>query len=321
MAIVPVPASREEWLKLRRSYIGGSEAAILFGLQKDTRQSLYTLYHVKKGNVPEPDLSGDDTIEDGNDFEPAILRSAARREKWTLEPAVFATDDHCPGMAATLDAHVLPGPEDVANGYTGPGALEAKMVRWDVYSDEWLGDEPPPYILLQHQHQLACTGWNWGAIAALVGGRLYRRRYMRDETIIEAIREKVAEFWDMVRAGREPDPDHRDSTLDTLRHLYPRPKSGAVVDMSGDNELPGLWDACVSLSAEKTRIEKLEKAAKAKVRQRIGPNERFLLADGRTIYRSVGEDIPPRPARPGEEIPGRRGQDRLYFSKPKETAA
>jgi hypothetical protein len=125
----------------------------------------------------------------------------------------------------------------------------------------------------------------------------------------------------MVRAGRQPTPDHRDSTFDTLKQMYPRPRKGAVIDMSGDNELPAIWDEYTSLTKEMGRIEKLKDQIQAQVRLRLGPNEKFILADGRTIHRSVGEDTPPRTAKPGEVIAGRKGADRLYFSKPKENAA
>lgn len=321
MAIRPIPQNRDEWLKLRRSFVGGSDVASLLGLQKDTRTSAFTLYHIKRGEEQEPDLSGDDRVEDGILFEDAIAQSAARREKWTLKPGVFATDDHCPGSAATLDRCVDPGPEDVANGFVGPGALEAKMVAWDVYMEDWLGDEPPFHIQLQLQQQLACTGWQWGAIVALVGGRYWCKRYMRDDEVISVIREKVTEFWEMVRSDTPPAVDHRKSTLTTLKHLYPRPDESKVIDMSHDNHLPELWDRCVRLTEERKRAEKAEDEAQHDMRQLLGPNKKFLLADGRTVYRSVGKDTEPRQAKPGELIPGRRGQDRLYFSKPKEQAA
>jgi hypothetical protein len=39
MAIYPIPATREEWLKLRKDYVGASEVAALLGVQADYQLS------------------------------------------------------------------------------------------------------------------------------------------------------------------------------------------------------------------------------------------------------------------------------------------
>lgn len=321
MAIRPVPATREEWLKLRAPYVGASEVSALLGMQADYQLSPFALFHVKAGTIEAPDVEGE-RIEWGNDFEDAIARVACRKESWCLQPGVFATDDDCPGSSATLDRVVMPTPEDVANGFTGPGALEVKNVDFIAYRDKWLGDEPPAWILLQLQDQLACTGWQWGAVTACIGGNeYYVRRYKRYDGIIAAIRKAKTEFWTMVKAGTPPKPDHYESTGIAMRRLYPKLNAGSTIDLRQDNELPELWDRATDLAAKRKQIEKDEEAVKNIVRGKLGANERALLADGRVISRSVGDDTPDRPAKPGEVIKGRKGADRLYFSKPKGKAA
>ena len=58
MNLIPMPATREAWLDLRKGYVGASSVAALFGCQADYQDSLYALWHIKAGLAPERDVSG-----------------------------------------------------------------------------------------------------------------------------------------------------------------------------------------------------------------------------------------------------------------------
>ena len=316
MALITMPATREEWLAMRKNYIGASEIAALLGFQADFQLSPLALYLVKRGEIEGPDIGGE-RIEWGNDFEDAICRAACRREGWTLQPAVFAVDDSTPGMSASLDRVVLPSEQDIAAGFVGPGALEAKNVDFIQFREKWLGGEPPAHILLQLQDQLACSGFAWGAVTACVGGNeYYVRRYLRHDGIIAEIRAAGTRFWDAVRAGEPPMADGYEATTKALREKYPSLRR-LTVDLSGDNELPGLCVRQKELSAQRKQIEKEEDEIKNTLRQKMGDAQLALIADGIKVSHSIGDDTPDRLARPGEVIRGRKGQDRITITLPK----
>jgi len=311
-----MPATREEWLAMRKNYIGASEIAALLGFQADFQLSPLALYLVKRGEIEAPEIGGE-RIEWGNDFEDAICKAACRREGWELQPAMFAVDDSTPGMSASLDRVIRPSEKDIAAGFVGPGTLEAMNVDFLQFREKWLDDEPPPHILIQLQDQLACSGFLWGAVTACVGGNeYYVRRYLRHEGIIAEIRAAGTRFWDAVRAGELPEADGYEATTKALRAKYPSLQQ-RTIDLSGDNELPGLCVRQKELAAQRKAIETEEERIKNTLRKKMGDAQLALIAGGIKVSHSIGEDTPPRPARPGEVINGRKGQDRITITLPK----
>ena len=316
MTIRQMPQSREEWLAMRAPYVGASEVAALLGFQADFQTSPLALFLIKRGEIEAPEIGGE-RIEWGVDFEDAIAKHACRSEGWALNPAVFAVDDTTPGMSASLDRVVLPSKADEAKGFIGPGVLECKNVDSLQFRDKWLGDEPPPHILLQLQHQIACSGFAWGAVAACVGGnQFYVRRYLRHEGIIGEIRSAVTRFWDTVRAGEPPTADGYEATTRAIRAKYPS-LSEATIDLSGSNELPGLCVELQRASKDRKALEDREAEIKNLFRQMMGTARYAIVAGGIRISHSIGADTAPRPANAGEIINGRKGQDRVTVTIPK----
>jgi predicted phage-related endonuclease len=311
-----MPATREEWLSLRAPYVGASEVAALLGFQADFQMSPLALYLVKRREISAPEVGGE-RIEWGHDFEDAICKRACREEGWILRPGVFAVDDTIEGSSASLDRVVHPSPADEAAGFIGPGALEAKNVDWKQRLDKWLGDEPPPHILIQLQDQLACSGYLWGAVTACFGGNEYFvQRYLRHEGIIAAIRDAKTRFWRQVRDGVPPPADGYESTAKALRAKYPA-TFDATIDLSGSNELPGLCVELQRASKDRKALEEREAEIKNLFRQMMGTARYAIVAGGIRISHSIGADTPPRPANAGEIINGRKGQDRVTVTIPK----
>jgi putative phage-type endonuclease len=320
MAIQPIPADRAEWLKLRADYLGASEVCALTGIQADFHKSEYMLWAVKSGKIERPDYSNKRT-RSGNAFEDGVAQYTAEERGWRLQPGVFAIDDDAPRFAATLDRVVLPSAEDEANGFVGPGALEAKYVEWDQ-RDKWADGDPPPYYLIQLQAQLACTGWLWGAVCARVGSQHIVRPYLRHEGIIARIREEVGRFWARVDAGEEPSAsDYYASTEQALKAVYPRPEPKSVIDLRGNNELPVLCAEYVEVVERRKKDEKREQEIENTFRQLLGPNETAMLAGGFIVSRKIGKASEGRPAKPGEIIGARRASDSIKISVEKEKAA
>lgn len=312
MALLPLPPTPAEWHAIRLKHIGGSEVSALFGVAPAYALSLYALHQVKAGAAPAPPVGGE-RVEWGIALEPFIARAAAKRKGWKLHDPVYAVDDTTPGMGSTLDYIMEAGPEEIADGMTGKGVLEIKNVDSQVYRDSWLNDEPPFHILLQHQHQMACAGMQWGVIAALVGGNeLLTWRYRVKPDLIGAIRQRVAKFWADIRADNVPDVDGAESTADVLRSLYPEVVDDAI-DMTENNE----WGEAVAgfISAQKAKKAATQDydEAKNRVVSLIGSHKR-AYGGGYSVSVVVTAAKDDRQAMPGEIIKG-RAESRRYNAK------
>ena len=262
---IALPAARQE---LRARHVGASEVAALFGASP--YMTAFELWHITRGALPAPDLDDSDRVFWGQVLEPAVAQGAAALRGWRVRRVHrYSPHPRIAGMGASLDYEIVAHER-------GAGCLEIKNVDRLVYRDSWEDGEPPLHIELQLQHQLACTGRSWGAVAALIGGNDLKvfERERRPKTI-ERIETAVAAFWASIETGREPKPDFAADAA-AIAALHRDATPGKVEDMTGDNrlaELCALYRAAAD--AEKTAGEAKD-AAKAEMLTKIGDAERVI---------------------------------------------
>lgn len=286
MTIVPTPSDPTEWHALRLRHVGGSEVSALWGLQRPYQHSLWTLWHIKGGHIPDPGRAFDENedIELGREMEPVIIRIAARRNNWHVDCGLYATDDTTPGLGATLDG-VISSHIETSPGLVGRGVLEAKKVRYTIFRDDWGGNAPPFSVLLQLLHGMAATGYQWGAIGALVGGdAVHTWKYRARPRIIDEIRNRVGEFWRSVEAGKPPATDGTDSTADALRALYPPENMIPEEVVIDDPAAPGICQQWLLEGELRRSAAPREQALKAYI---------LAIAQGHMKLRVRGEDDGP----------------------------
>lgn len=302
-AILHKPA---EWHARRAKTIGSSEIAALFDVAAPYQLSRFALFHVKAGLVPAPEVEGERLMW-GTLMEEAIAAGVAETKGWVVNPGQFYSLSDI-GMSATLDFEI-----QGAEGFDGPGVLETKNVDFVQHKRAWTGDEPPPHILLQLQHQLACTGWKWGAIACLVGGnRLEVYTYEARPKLIAEIKARVRQFWQDVVDQKPPAVDGSEGASDVLRALYPEVVDDAA-DMRGNNEWPEVC-AAFKVAGERQRESKKEyDAAKNRLVALLGSHRRGW-GGGYSVSTAVTPETPDRPAPPGDIIAG-RAEARRYTVK------
>lgn len=254
-----------EWLKARKRYLGASEVAALWGAQAAYAPSLYTLFHIKRGDLEDPNVDGERPAW-GRRLEDAIAEGAAETYGWTLRPGTWVPDDES-GIAATIDRYIVQESR-IAE------ILETKNTDWLVHRKTWTDDEPPIFIQLQLQAQLAVTRLPIGHIVPLIGGNhLEKYTYPRNDRIIDEMRERAREFWRDVKVGKEPPADGSQSTADTLKALWPEAVLGKQYDATEDM---AFWDEIAKLKDATERrkaAEKEERAAKAFLAQRMADAE------------------------------------------------
>lgn len=208
--------SQEHWHELRAKNIGASEVAALFGYSPYTTK--FTLWHQKAGKVAAPDFDSE-RIKWGSRLETPIALGIAVDQGWKVRKVhrylAHKTND---GMGCSLDYEIINHPD-------GPGCFEIKNVSYEIWKKQWLQNEDgtieaPLHIELQLQHQMAVTGWAWGAIGFLVGGNkaevVVRKRH---QPTIDKIEKAVADFWKSINEGVAP-PIEYSSDLAVVASLF-----------------------------------------------------------------------------------------------------
>lgn len=214
--------SKEEWLEIRRTGIGGSDAGTVLGL--NPFQSTYSLYADKIGELPLED-EGTKATEWGTKLEDVIARHFAEKHGTGVERVkrMLRSTDH-PFMLADPDRRI-----QTQEWSDTPGILEIKTTR-SQFAPMW-DDKVPPYVYSQLQHYLAVMGYEWGYVAVLIGKDEYRDYFFeRDDEFIEnTLIPEEEDFWlNHVEPGNPPDVDGHDSTSEALSEIYDDPKEKTV---------------------------------------------------------------------------------------------
>lgn len=299
------------WHAIRARNVGSSEVAALFDLADaevpNYMMRRFALWHVKAGNAPPPEVDAVRTSW-GLRLEAVIAEAAGLECGWQITKGGYVTDPTTPGLGCTLDYVIASDPDE-----EGPGALEAKNVDWLIHKRSWTDEEPPFHVLLQLQHQLASTGYTWGAIAVLIGGndlRIYR--YKARPKLISEIRRRVTEFWASIAAGNPPLPDGSDSASEVLASLYPEIVDDAV-DMGLSNEWPEAVHAFFAAGEARRAINREYEEAKNRVVVLLDGHKRGY-GNGWSVTCSVTPENPGREPEPGELI-GVRKEVRKYTAR------
>lgn len=309
MSFTRIEHDSPEWHKLRARHIGGSEIAALFDLApEDTPnyiRSKFALWHIKAGKAPPP-VVDNPRVKWGLRLEVVIAEAAAEENKWSVQKGGYVSDILCPGLGCTLDYTIDYDPDE-----KGPGVLEIKNVDWLIHKRSW-NDEPPPHILLQHQHQLAATGYSWGAVCCLIGGNDLRTyRYKARPKLIDDIRHKVTEFWRSVDANQAPSVDGSESASDVLRALYPDIVDDEIEITSDEwsHAAHGLANAAIARKSADSDYG----LAKNRIAQLLDGHKRGY-GNGWAVDTKIVPENPGRIAKPGELI-GVRRESRSYTAK------
>ena len=238
--------SREDWLQLRRTSIGGSDVATILGFNK--YKSPYQLWLDKTGQI---DIDASDPSEAaywGNVFEKTVAEEFTRRTG-----AKVRNDNHMyfhreyDFLSANVDRQVV-----------GENAiLECKTASMFL-SDKWEGENIPDQYIFQVQHYLNVLDKEYAYIAVLVGGQKFQwKRIERDQELIDIIQERLIAFWEVnVKQNVAPPIDGSQAATDFLKERYANSQAGKEITLASS------FDETISLLNE-------AKAAKKTVEETI----------------------------------------------------
>lgn len=268
---------RTDWLEVRKSGIGGSDAAAAVGL--NPYMSALELWLVKTGrdaNLPKPDA--DDTTAPvywGTLLEPIVAASYTKQTGNRVR-RVNAVLQHptIPFMLANLDREVI--------GVTGVQILECKTAG--EFGARLWRDGPPEYVQVQVQHQLAVTGKSAADVAVLLcGQKLEVHRIERDDELIARLIPLEAAFWRYVETDTPPPADGSESADRALRCLYPG--TGGTIDFTDDRKLSSLFADLVAIRADIEQRETQEAVLRQTLIQAMGEADRAIFETGSVSFK------------------------------------
>lgn len=257
-------STREEWLKLRRNGIGGSEAAAIAGLSQWS--SPLAVYLDKLGITPERE--DNEAMRQGRDLEAYVADRFAEKMGLDVrrENHILVNTD-LPWMHANIDRRI-----------TGMRiGLECKTTSVYNKTDFEGGDVPNEYYI-QCQHYMAVTGWDKWYLAVIVLNRgFYTFEVERNEEDIQALIEMEKNFWyNHVQLQIAPAPMAQDS--ENLKNLYPSAESGFVPMYSISKTIQDLVAKKEEKKAVEAECDRLENVIKAHMGvYEEGSDDKYLI--------------------------------------------
>jgi predicted phage-related endonuclease len=284
------PASREEWLAIRRNAVGGSEVAAVLDCHEYLTQ--LELWSRKTGRVPELEPTAD--MKRGNRLESVAL-DILREENpaWTVTPNVIGQGgklfiDREAHMACTPDAFV----QDEAGRR---GVVQIKSVHPGAFA-KWR-NELPLRIALQVYQEAALTGASWAIVAALVIDR-GADVHILDVPLVgepERLRDAIAAFWRFVETDTPPPstPGRDLATIKAIALSAPKPAEPEI-SLDGDNTLLDALANYTAANDEITALRGNQKVAEARlkgaeeiIREKIGAHTIATAGDYEIMQKRI----------------------------------
>lgn len=184
--------SLEDWLRLRKTGIGGSDASIIMGINPwSTPMKLYNEKISDTVNTYQTE-----SMYFGHILEEVVAQEFAKRTGLEVEvyPYFLRSREH-PFITANIDRKIK------APGFVG---LECKTTSAGQ-DFEWTDKSVPPYYYVQVQHYMYVTGAKEWYMAVLIGGNKFREYHIaRDDELIEKMVELETKFWNEHVLPRKP---------------------------------------------------------------------------------------------------------------------
>lgn len=218
--------NRDEWLQLRKTAIGSSDAPAVLGLNP-----WKTALHVfldKTTDIQQPD---NERMRWGRLLEDVVATRYAEEtgaEVIAPEKMIEFHPKHR-FLSASIDRYVrLDGKLKI---------LECKTTR--QIGDAWgppHTDQVPPYYLAQVMHQLLVTGMDEADLAVLIGGQDFQiYTIQKNPEMIERMLAIYCDFWEKVDTKDPPSPDwDHPETPEIIKLIYREVVPGATVPIADD---------------------------------------------------------------------------------------
>ena len=237
----------KEWLALRKTGIGGSDAGTVCGL--NPYSSPMKLFYDKSGTEVEEQDS--EAMRQGHDLEDYVAQRfmEATGLKVRRSNYMYRNVEH-PFMIADVDRFVVG--EDAG--------LECKTAS-AYNADKWKDGNIPLHYAMQCYHYMAVTGKRaWYIAAVILGKEFVWHKLEWEDELIESLIQAEKDCWEnYVAAGKFPAPDGTEICNEVLSQYFHTAKTDSIVKLVGfDEKLDRrieLLEQITALKQEQARIE------------------------------------------------------------------
>lgn len=251
--------SREEWLRLRKNGIGGSDAGAICGLNPYV--SAMEVFQDK--TTEEVEDVDNESMRQGRDLEAYVAQRFMEETglKARRSNVMYRSREN-PFMIADVDRLVV-----------GQDAgLECKTAS--AYSaSKWKDGKIPPHYLIQCLHYMAVTGKREWYIAVVILGRDFQfQRINWDEGVIGKLMEVERAFWrNHVEAGVMPDPDGSKACDEMISRYFRTARVKSGVPLVGFDEKLDRRERLLEMIE---RLERERKMIEQEIKCFMGNHER-----------------------------------------------
>ena len=248
----------DEWYELRRTGIGGSDAAAVLGMSKC--KTPYQVWREKVYGERQPDNG---QFERGRDLESFIRGKYVWETGKSVVMPSFLRLPEFPYICGNLDG-VIHGDRKV---------VEFKTSLFD----DW-GDEPPIEYVLQCQHYLFITGYDETDLVVLILStwKIKTFHIHSDAELQKLMVENYQKFWKHVEDKTPPEPVN----CEDLKKMFPS-------SLSNSKTLSATAiDACKSIKEMKKQVADLQGAIEElefQIKNELQDSDTGVDADGKTI--------------------------------------
>jgi putative phage-type endonuclease len=203
--------TREEWLAERKTFIGGSEASAILGL--NPYKSNTEIWQEKTGRVIPEDISHKSYVKYGIEAEQYLTALFAldhpRYEvKGNTNYTVYRHPQY-PFIAGTLDGELV----EKETGRKGVLEIKTTEILNSMHREKW-NDRIPDNYYIQCLHYLLATGWDFAILKAQLKTvysdevRLNTRHYFIERADVQEdldyLLEQEIKFWQYVTSDKKP---------------------------------------------------------------------------------------------------------------------
>lgn len=246
----------DEWYELRRTGIGGSDAAAVLGESK--WKTPYKVWREKVFGERDPDKA---QYERGRELEPSIRRWYEKETGKKVYVPSFMRDPKYDFICGNID------------GRTDDKVIEIKTALYD----DW-GDTPPNAYVLQCQHYLYLTGYDECDLVVRFLATWTHKVYTihANPELQELMIKHYQAFWKYVETKTPPPA----KTLDDLKLMFPASKNETKTLSQGAIDA---YQALIEKKKQLVDIETDIDALEFQIKSELGEFDTGVNSDGKVL--------------------------------------
>lgn len=263
--------SYEEWVEIRKSYIGGSDAGAICGVNPWASPASVWL---SKQEDAEP-IPDNERMRIGRDLEDYVAQrfSEATGLKIRRNNRMMISKEF-PFMMANIDREIV-GEKSV---------LECKTTG-SYSKDQWEDGNIPDHYYCQVQHYLSVMNYDKGYIAVLIGNESFKwYEIPRDNDYINFMIKKEKEFYEKnMLGGAFPEPDGTEAYSTALKNIYCNSNSSEISLDSLSDIVQDYITIQSQIKALKTEQEQLKQLVQIEMKE----NEVASIGKHKAVWKEV----------------------------------